>query len=106
MISLQAGDAVLMCGPPSRAGVIAENAMFIGHFAVGFASKRLAPRTSLGLLMAAPLFLDLLWPILLLANVEHARGDASRSPFLRMVLYDYPWSHSLLMCVAWSALAG
>src|SRR5919204_616466 len=33
--------------------------MFIGHFAVGFAAKRVAPRSSLGVLIAAPIFLDL-----------------------------------------------
>ena len=37
-------------------------AMFIGHIAVGLAAKRLAPKTSLGLLVAAPVALDLLWP--------------------------------------------
>lgn len=35
--------------------------MFIGHVAVGLASKRLAPRVPLGWLMAAPLLLDLLF---------------------------------------------
>jgi hypothetical protein len=34
--------------------------MFIGHLAVGFAAKRAAPKTTLGLLMAAPLLLDLI----------------------------------------------
>ena len=29
--------------------------MFLGHFAVGFAAKRAAPRISLGWLVAAPL---------------------------------------------------
>ena len=37
--------------------------MFIGHFAVGLASKRWAPRTSLGWLLFAPLLLDVLWPV-------------------------------------------
>lgn len=45
--------------------------MFIGHFAVGFAAKKVAPRASLGPLMA-PLFLDLLWPIFLLTGLEEA----------------------------------
>jgi len=36
--------------------------MFIGHFAVGFCGERFAPRTSLATLLAAALFLDLLWP--------------------------------------------
>ena len=38
------------------------DAMFIGHFAVGLALKRVAPRTSLGSLVAAPQLADLLWP--------------------------------------------
>ncbi len=80
--------------------------MFIGHHAVGFAAKRFAPRTSLGLLMAAPLLLDFLWPIFLLLGIEHVRVEPARTPFLRLDLYDYPWSHSLLMSLVWSVLAG
>jgi len=49
--------------------------MFIGHFAVGFASKRVAPRTSLALLIAAALLADILWPIFLLLGWEHVRID-------------------------------
>jgi hypothetical protein len=37
--------------------------MFLGHFAVGFAAKRAAPRISLGWLVAAPRLLDRLWPV-------------------------------------------
>jgi membrane-bound metal-dependent hydrolase YbcI (DUF457 family) len=80
--------------------------MFIGHHAVGFASKRWAPRTSLGLLMMAPLMLDLLWPLFLLLGIEHVRVEPDNSPFLRLDLYDYPWSHSLLMSIVWSILFG
>ncbi len=80
--------------------------MFIGHFAVGFASKQAAPRTSLAFLLAAPLFLDLLWPFFLLAGwekVELAPGDTAMTP-LRFV--SYPISHSLLMSIVWGALFG
>jgi membrane-bound metal-dependent hydrolase YbcI (DUF457 family) len=80
--------------------------MFIGHHAVGFASKRLAPRTSLGLLMTAPLLLDLLWPLFVLLGIEHVRVLPDRPPFLRLDLHDYPWSHSLLMSLVWAVLAG
>ena len=38
--------------------------MFIGHFAVGFAAKRAAPRLSIPVLFAAAQFADLLWPLL------------------------------------------
>src|SRR5580704_5398566 len=76
--------------------------MFIGHFAVGFVAKKFAPRTSLAALIAAPVFLDMLWLVFLLLGWEHARivpGDTRFTPF---DLYDYPWSHSLLMSVAWA----
>ena len=76
--------------------------MFIGHFAVGFASKRAAPRASLGVLMAAPLFLDLIWPIFLIAGVESVRIEPGPNPFLTLDLHDFPWSHSLLTSLAWS----
>src|SRR5579871_349236 len=80
--------------------------MFIGHFAVGLAAKRLAPRTSLGLLIAAPNWLDLIWPVFLALGVEHARITPGITAFGPLDLYDYPWSHSLVMSLAWSAAAG
>ena len=80
--------------------------MFVGHNAVGFASKRAAPRVSLGLLMAAPMLLDLIWPILLLAGVEHMRIDPENTRFTPLDFYDYPWSHSLLMACVWGLLFG
>src|SRR3954470_3350305 len=80
--------------------------MFIGHFAVGFASKRAAPDTNLGILMLAPLFLDLLWPIFLLLGIETVRIDPGNTAFTPLDLHDYPWSHSLLMAVVWSLLVG
>ncbi|MCU1348486.1 MAG: hypothetical protein JWO56_1516 [Acidobacteria bacterium] len=78
--------------------------MFIGHPAVGFASKRLAPRTSLGWLIAAPMFADLLWPILLLLGIEHVRIAPGNTRMTPLDFYDYPWSHSLLTLTIWGAL--
>jgi len=78
--------------------------MFIGHFAVGFASKKFAPRTNLGILMAAPLWLDILWPFFLLLGWEHVRIDPGNTRFIPLDLYDYPWSHSLLMSMVWATL--
>jgi hypothetical protein len=78
--------------------------MFIGHAAVGLASKRLAPNASLGWLLAAPFFLDLLWPILLIAGVETVRIDPGNTVVTPLDLHDYPWSHSLLMSLVWSAV--
>jgi len=76
--------------------------MFIGHFAVGFAAKKFAPGTSLPTLLAAPLFLDVLWPIFLLLGWEHVRIDPGNTRYTPLDLWDYPWSHSLLMSIVWA----
>jgi hypothetical protein len=47
--------------------------MFIGHYGVALAAKRASPHTSLGTLIFAAQFLDLIWPILLLLGIEHVR---------------------------------
>jgi membrane-bound metal-dependent hydrolase YbcI (DUF457 family) len=78
--------------------------MFIGHMAVGFASKRAAPRTSLGTLMIAPLFVDLLWPIFLLAGLEDVRIQPGNTAFTPLDFVRFPWTHSLLMGVVWALL--
>ena len=78
--------------------------MFIGHFAVGFAAKRAAPRASLGPLLAAPLLPDLLWPVFLLVGWEHARIEPGTTAFMPIVLESYPYSHSLLFAAGWAAL--
>ena len=80
--------------------------MFIGHFAVGFASKKLAPKTSLGVLIAAPILLDLLWPIFLLLGWESVRIDPGNTKFTALDFVSYPYSHSLLMATGWSILFG
>jgi hypothetical protein len=80
--------------------------MFLGHPAVGLASKRLAPRTSLGVLIAAPMMLDLLWPIFLLLGVEHVRIAPGVTRFNPLDFTDYPWSHSLLMSIVWGIVFG
>ena len=76
--------------------------MFIGHFAVGFAAKRVAPRASMGALIAAPLFLDMLWPVFLLLGWEQVRIDRGNTKFTPLDLYHYPWSHSLVISVVWA----
>jgi hypothetical protein len=80
--------------------------MFIGHFAVGFAAKRLAPRESLATLMLAALWADILFPIFVMLGIEHARIAPNITAVMPYDLYDYPWSHSLLMTLAWSLAFG
>jgi membrane-bound metal-dependent hydrolase YbcI (DUF457 family) len=78
--------------------------MFIGHFAVAFATKKVAPKASLGTLVLAAAFLDVIWPVLVLAGIERFRivpGFTAVNPF---DFVYYPWSHSLLMTLVWSLL--
>ena len=79
--------------------------MFIGHHAAAFIAKRAAPRVSLGVLMAAAMLLDLIWPILTLAGLEHFRIDPGNTAVTPLDFYDYPITHSLLTALGWSLVA-
>ena len=80
--------------------------MFIGHFGLALAAKRLAPRTGLGTLGAASQWVDLLWPLLLLAGVEQVRIAPGDTAYTSLAFVHYPWTHSLLMSAAWGLLLG
>lgn len=80
--------------------------MFIGHYALGLAAKRVAPHTSLGTLFAAPTFADLLWPVFLLLGWEQARMVPGPNPFLTLWLDSIPISHSLLTLIGWGVVFG
>jgi hypothetical protein len=80
--------------------------MFIGHFAVGFAAKRAAPRASLGTYVLASVFLDVLWPVFLLLGIERVRIDPGNTAFTPFDFVFYPWSHSLAMAACWSLVFG
>lgn len=79
--------------------------MFVGHLAAALGAKKAEPRVPLGAAVAAAWALDLVWPILLLLGVETARVEPGNTAFTSLAFTSYPWSHSLLMAVAWS-LAG
>src|SRR5438309_11417945 len=83
-----------------------EDPMFIGHFGVALAAKKAAPRTSLGTLILAAQFIDLLWPIFLLLGLEHVRIALGITKVSPIDCYDYPIPHSLLMGVDWSDVLG
>ncbi|MEQ8303528.1 MAG: hypothetical protein RIB47_09060 [Cyclobacteriaceae bacterium] len=80
--------------------------MFIGHFAIGFAAKKIEPKVSLGTYFIAVQLADLLWPFLLLLGVEEvviAPGITAVTP---LDFVSYPISHSLATMVLWAALFG
>lgn len=80
--------------------------MFLGHYGVAFAAKAIAPRANLSLLVIAAIWLDLVWPVLLLHGVEEVKitpGITAVSPF---DFVYYPYSHSLFFAMMWGLLYG
>ena len=78
--------------------------MFIGHYAVGFAAKKVRPEISLGTFFLAAQWADIVWPVLVLTGVERVEirpGATAANPF---VFVHYPWSHSLAALAVWGAL--
>ena len=80
--------------------------MFIAHFGMGFGAKPFAPRVSLGSLLLAAQWIDLLWPTLLLLGVERVRIAPGATAVTPLVFESYPVSHSLLAVLGWALLVG
>ncbi len=80
--------------------------MFIGHFGVALAAKRVTPKTSLGILILAAQFLDFLWPVFLLLGIERVRIAPGTTKVSPLDFTAYPISHSLLMAMVWAVLLG
>ena len=80
--------------------------MFIGHFGLSFAAKKAAPKVSLGMLFVATQFVDLLWPLLLVLNVEKVAVVPGYTKTNAFEFTYYPYTHSLLMGVVWGLVVG
>jgi len=80
--------------------------MFIGHFALGFASKRVAPRLSLAALFGAAQLADILWPFLVAFGIEQVRIDPGNTAFTPLDFVSYPYSHSLVFLCVWGVIFG
>ena len=78
--------------------------MFLAHFAAGLAAKKLTPYTSLGTLLLSAQLLDLIWPTLVLNDIEQVRVAPGITSVTPLDFVSYPWSHSLLMAGVWAAL--
>jgi membrane-bound metal-dependent hydrolase YbcI (DUF457 family) len=78
--------------------------VFIGHYALAFGAKRNAPAVSLGTLFLACQFADLLWPTLVVLGIERVEVDPGNTVLTPLNFVSYPYSHSLVMLVVWSAL--
>ena len=78
--------------------------MFLGHYALAFGAKRLAPAVSLGTLFMACQFADLLWPTLVVLGIEVVEIDPGNTLVTPLNFVKYPYSHSLVMLLVWSVV--
>ena len=76
--------------------------MFIGHYGVGLAAKRVDAHLSLGWLFLAVQFPDILWAVLFLLGVEQARIIPGLTAVRAVDLYYIPYSHSLAASLLWA----
>ena len=80
--------------------------MFLGHFGVGLAAKKVAPKVSLGTLILAAQLADLVWPVFLILGWERVSivpGATKVTPF---DFTSFPYSHSLLAQIVWGIRLG
>jgi hypothetical protein len=80
--------------------------MFIGHFGFAFAAKKWDDTPSLGTCFMAAQFIDLLWPIFLLAGLEKVKIEPGNTVFTPLNFVYYPFSHSLFSVIIWGLLFG
>lgn len=79
--------------------------MLMGHYSVALVAKAVAPRTPLWTLFFAVQFVDILWASFIIVGIEHAGLDPTLSSNA-LVLYDMPYTHSLLATAIWAVVAG
>jgi len=80
--------------------------MFIGHFGVAMAAKKVAPKPSLGTLLLAALLVDGIWPVMLLAGWERVEIVPGITAVTPLLFVSYPYTHSLVAGAFWAALLG
>ena len=79
--------------------------MFVGHYGVSFAAKKLEPSIPLWVFFIAVQLLDVLWAPFVLLGIEKVRivpGITASNP---LDLYYMPYTHSLLAAIGWSVAA-
>lgn len=76
--------------------------MFVGHYGVSFAARRLYPSVPLWVFFIAVQLLDVVWAPLILLGIERVRivpGITASNP---LDLYYMPYTHSLVAAGLWS----
>ena len=79
--------------------------MFVGHYGVSFAAKRVAPRIPLWALFIAVQLLDVFWAPFVLLGIEKVRIVPGITASNALDLYYMPYTHSLVAALLWSGAA-
>lgn len=80
--------------------------MFLGHYGLAFGVKKIAPKVSLLTLFVAVEFVDILWPVLLLLDVEQVKIKPGFTEVTPFEFVHYPYTHSLAMGIVWGLVCG
>jgi hypothetical protein len=80
--------------------------MFVGHYGVSFAAKRVDRTIPLWVLFIAVQFLDVLWAPCILLGIEKARIVPGITASNSLDLYYMPYTHSLVGALLWSCAGG
>jgi membrane-bound metal-dependent hydrolase YbcI (DUF457 family) len=78
--------------------------MFIGHYALAFGAKKVAPSVSLGTAFIACQLADMLWPAFLGLGLEVVAIEPGNTLVTPLNFISYPYSHSLVMLLVWAGL--
>src|ERR1700679_3638472 len=78
--------------------------MFLGHYAAALAAKKWAPKVSLGVLLLAAVWLDLIWSLFLLFGWEEVAISPGITKVMPLDFTTDALSHSLVMALAWGVL--
>ena len=78
--------------------------MFLGHVGIGLGVKSLSPRISLGTLLAAALFIDLLRPATAFLRLYLSKVSGGTIDNASLRLADFSHTHSLLGVILWASL--
>ena len=79
--------------------------MFVGHYGVAFVLRSIEKKVPLWLLFLAVQGVDVLWCALVLAGIEKVSIVPGLNPSTPLSFDYYPYTHSLMAAVGWSAVA-
>ena len=80
--------------------------MFVGHYGVSFAVKRVDRAIPVWVLFLAVQFLDVLWAPCILLGIEKVRITPGITASNPLDLYYMPYTHSLVAALLWSCAGG